>query len=343
MSIPEQAVGLEPETDPIDEARGLAIGKILLKDYESKPVDDLAFDDPDTVNSSELAEQNTFNPDGFGQYLKEIGKIPLLTAAQEVELAQRIEEGDLEAKHQMIEANLRLVVSIAKKYFDYAWQCPGLSRQDLIQEGTLGLMRAVEKFDWRKGYKLSTYATWWIQQTITRAIADKSQTIRYPTHVYDKVNQIRRTRSELTQKLGREPTPKEVKEETGLSEEEFERITGLAEPMTVSLDIPAGEDGVLIDFLHPLHRNHIESEVVDEVGDRIVSSDLDELFDLLSDRERKVLTRLYGLDGEVPPSLEKLGKELGVSRERIRQVEEHAITKLKNSVDIHKRLHGYIE
>jgi RNA polymerase primary sigma factor len=262
-------------------------------------------------------EQTT---DALQLFLKDIGKVPLLTASDEVRLARRIELGDQEAKRQMVEANLRLVVSIAKGY-----RGRGLPFLDLIQEGTLGLVRAVEKFDWRRGFKFSTYATWWIRQAVTRALADKGRTIRIPVHVVEKLNQISRAERMLIGQLGREPTMEEIGDAAGLPPGEVEEILRSAQP-TVSLEKPVGEEeeSELGRFL--ADKTTIAPEAAAETTLR--EEALQDLLDQLSYRERRVLELRYGLRGEKPRTLDELGRMFNVTRERIRQVESQSLQKL---------------
>jgi RNA polymerase primary sigma factor len=259
--------------------------------------------------------------DSLRLYLREIGKVPLLTADQEVYLAKRIERGDMIAKTQMIEANLRLVVSIAKGYLGR-----GLSFLDLIQEGSLGLIRAVEKFDYRKGYKFSTYATWWIRQAVTRAIADKARTIRIPVHMVEKLNKVVHIERQLVQRLGREPRPEEIAEELEMTTDEVREILRMAQH-PVSLEKPIGEeeDSELGDF--------VEDENV-ETPDEAASltlrrSDIANALNALPERERQVIELRFGLTGGQPCTLEEVGKAFGVTRERIRQIENNTLKKLE--------------
>ncbi len=272
--------------------------------------------------STTVVEQTT---DALQLFLKDIGRVPLLTAADEVRLAKRIELGDQEAKRQMVEANLRLVVSIAKGY-----RGRGLPFLDLIQEGTLGLVRAVEKFDWRRGFKFSTYATWWIRQAVTRALADKGRTIRIPVHVVEKLNQISRAERVLIGQLGREPTVAEIGEAAGLPPDEVEEILRSAQP-TVSLEKPVGEEeeSELGRFL--ADDSTVAPEVSAEVSLR--EQALRDLLDQLSYRERRVLELRYGLSGEKPRTLDELGRMFNVTRERIRQVESQSLQKLASLPD----------
>ena len=266
--------------------------------------------------------------DSLRLYLREIGKVPLLTADQEVYLAKRIERGDMSAKTQMIEANLRLVVSIAKSYLGR-----GLSFLDLIQEGSLGLIRAVEKFDYRRGYKFSTYATWWIRQAVTRAIADKGRTIRMPVHVVEKLNKISRSERKLRAELAREPTALEIAVDLDLPVEEVEQIKRSAQT-PVSLEKPVGDEEES-EFGHFLTD---ESEPLpDEAAEVTMRREaLRSILGALSPRERQVLELRYGLNGEHPRTLDEVGKTFNVTRERIRQIENHCLKKLRALADADK-------
>ncbi|MCW2922598.1 MAG: sigma-70 family polymerase sigma factor [Thermoleophilia bacterium] len=259
--------------------------------------------------------------DSLQLFLKEIGRVPLLTAKQEVELAQAYEGGSQRAKQQMIEANLRLVVSIAKHY-----RGQGLGFLDLIQEGTIGLVRAVEKFDWRKGFKFSTYATWWIRQAVARALADKGRTIRMPVHVVEKVNRIGRTERRLVAELGREPTLAEVADVLEMPLDEVEQIKhSMQAPM--SLDRPVGddEDSEFGQFV----ADETATSPEDSASQEARAETLRRVLQSLSQRERRVLELRYGLAGEHPRTLDEVGREFGVTRERIRQIENQALRKLE--------------
>jgi RNA polymerase primary sigma factor len=260
--------------------------------------------------------------DSLRLYLREIGKVPLLTADQEVYLAKRIERGDMGAKTQMTEANLRLVVSIAKGYLGR-----GLSFLDLIQEGSLGLIRAVEKFDYRKGYKFSTYATWWIRQAVTRAIADKARTIRIPVHMVEKLNKVVHIERQLVQRLGREPRPEEIAEELEMTTEEVREILRMAQH-PVSLEKPIGEeeDSELGDFVQDEN-----TESPDEAASLTLRrTDIEVALASLPTRERQVIELRFGLTGGQPCTLEEVGKAFGVTRERIRQIENNTLKKLES-------------
>ncbi|MBN2073860.1 MAG: RNA polymerase sigma factor RpoD [Actinobacteria bacterium] len=260
--------------------------------------------------------------DPVRMYLKEIGKVRLLTALEEVALAKRIEAGDIHAKRSLVEANLRLVVSIAKKYVGR-----GMLFLDLIQEGNLGLIRAVEKFDYRKGYKFSTYATWWIRQAITRAIADQARTIRIPVHMVETINKLIRIQRQLLQKFGREPTPEEIAKKMKFSAEKVREIMKISQE-PVSLETPIGEeeDSHLGDFIE-------DSEVEapsDAASFTMLQEQLQEVLSTLNDRERKVIQLRFGLQDGHPRTLEEVGREFGVTRERIRQIESKTLGKLRH-------------
>jgi RNA polymerase primary sigma factor len=259
--------------------------------------------------------------DSLRLYLREIGKVPLLTADQEVALAKRIERGDERAKQHMIEANLRLVVSIAKGYLGR-----GLSFLDLIQEGSLGLIRAVEKFDHRKGFKFSTYATWWIRQAVTRAIADKARTIRIPVHMVEKLNKVVHIERQLVQRLGREPRPEEVAEELEMSTEEVREILRMAQ-LPVSLEKPIGEeeDSSLGDFVP----DDLAESPFDTASLSLRREDIELALGSLPERDRKVIELRFGLLGEAPCTLEEVGRAFGVTRERIRQIENNTLKRLE--------------
>ena len=282
--------------------------KITIK--ENAPADEL----------DKIIEGNV--DDSVKMYLKDIGKVALLTADEEVELAKRMEEGDEEAKKILSEANLRLVVSIAKRYVGR-----GMQFLDLLQEGNLGLMKAVEKFDYTKGFKFSTYATWWIRQAITRAIADQARTIRIPVHMVETINkQVRATR-QLLQKLGREPSPEEIAEYLGCPEEKVREIQKIAQD-PVSLETPIGEeeDSHLGDFIED-DRALSPSDVAEG---NMLKEQLIQVLNTLTPREEKVLRLRYGLDDSHPRTLEEVGKEFNVTRERIRQIEAKALRKLRH-------------
>ena len=267
---------------------------------------------PDTISTE----------DPVRLYLKEIGKVPLLTAEEEVDLAKRMGEGDEEAKHKLTEANLRLVVSIAKRYVGR-----GMLFLDLIQEGNLGLIKAVEKFDYTKGFKFSTYATWWIRQAITRAIADQARTIRIPVHMVETINKLMRVQRQLLQELGREPTEEEIAEEMGLTVERVREILKIAQE-PVSLETPIGEeeDSHLGDFIQD-ENVPVPAEAAARM---LLKEQLDEVLDTLTEREQKVLRLRFGMNDGRARTLEEVGKEFDVTRERIRQIEAKALRKLRH-------------
>jgi len=260
--------------------------------------------------------------DSLRLYLRSIGRVQLLTAEQEVELAKRIERGDMIAKRQMVEANLRLVVSIAKGYLGR-----GLSFLDLIQEGSLGLIRAVEKFDYRRGYKFSTYATWWIRQAVTRAIADKARTIRIPVHMVEKLNRVTHVERQLVQRLGREPEPEEIATELRWAVRDVRDILRVAQ-LPVSLEKPVGDEdeSELGDFV----ADEAVSEPFEKANEHLQREGVQRALDALPERERQVLELRYGLSGMEPLTLEEVGEAFGVTRERIRQIENSTLKKLQH-------------
>ena len=287
--------------------------------------DDIILEDDDDV---EVEKIDLSVPDGIStedpvrMYLKEIGKVPLLTAEEEIELAKRMELGDQEAKKRLAEANLRLVVSIAKRYVGR-----GMLFLDLIQEGNLGLIKAVEKFDYRKGYKFSTYATWWIRQAITRAIADQARTIRIPVHMVETINKLIRVSRQLLQELGREPTPEEIAEEMNMPVERVREILKISQE-PVSLETPIGEeeDSHLGDFI----QDDNVPVPADAAAFTLLKEQLVEVLSTLTEREQKVLRLRFGLDDGRARTLEEVGKEFSVTRERIRQIEAKALRKLRH-------------
>jgi len=307
--------------------------------FETVTEEEMAEDDK---ASTELAKElevlstlaNKALTDPIRMYLKEIGRIPLLVAAQEVDLAQRIEKGSNAARRKLTQSNLRLVVSIAKKYVGR-----GLTFLDLIQEGNQGLMRAVEKYDWRRGYKFSTYATWWIRQAITRAIADQARTIRIPVHMVETINRLMRMARKLMQDLGREPTPEEIGKVMEMTPERVQEIFKIAQ-RTTSLEKPVGDDGdsLLGDFI----QDDSQPTPYDTTSRQLLKENVGDVLQTLSDRESKVLKMRFGLAGYRPMTLEEVGREFGVTRERIRQIEAKALKKLKHP-SRRKKLQDYLE
>ncbi len=313
---------LELSADQVHELYG------LLEEQGVELIDEAAGDADSNGNGNAAAEPTVeldlnVEPslDSLRLYLRTIGRVPLLTASQEVELARRIERGDVQAKQQMVEANLRLVVSIAKRYLGR-----GLSFLDLIQEGSLGLIRAVEKFDHRRGYKFSTYATWWIRQAVTRALADKGRTIRIPVHVVERLNKVVQAERQLVQQLGREPSDEEIAAMLECSPREVREILRVAQ-QPISLEKPVGdeEDSLLGDFVEDQ-----SAESPFELASRqIRNRDVMCALAVLPRREREVLELRYGLTGKRPQTLEEVGQAFNVTRERIRQIENHTLKKLE--------------
>ncbi len=295
---------------------------------DSDADDEIILDVDDEPTEEELENIELAVPDGVSiedpvrMYLKEIGKVPLLTAEEEKELAMRMEEGDADAKKRLAEANLRLVVSIAKRYVGR-----GMLFLDLIQEGNLGLIKAVEKFDYRKGYKFSTYATWWIRQAITRAIADQARTIRIPVHMVETINKLIRVQRQLLQELGREPYPEEIAEKMNLPLERVREIQKISQE-PVSLETPIGEeeDSHLGDFI----QDDNVPVPAEAAAFTLLKEQLVEVLSTLTDREQKVLRLRFGLDDGRARTLEEVGKEFDVTRERIRQIEAKALRKLRH-------------
>ncbi|MBO5246856.1 MAG: RNA polymerase sigma factor RpoD [Eubacterium sp.] len=299
--------------------------------------DDILLDDEDEV---EVEQIDLSVPDGVSiedpvrMYLKEIGKVPLLSAEEEIELAKRMELGDMEAKKRLAEANLRLVVSIAKRYVGR-----GMLFLDLIQEGNLGLIKAVEKFDYRKGYKFSTYATWWIRQAITRAIADQARTIRIPVHMVETINKLIRVSRQLLQELGREPSPEEIAAEMSMPVERVREILKISQE-PVSLETPIGEeeDSHLGDFI----QDDNVPVPADAAAFTLLKEQLEEVLGTLTEREKKVLTLRFGLEDGRARTLEEVGREFNVTRERIRQIEAKALRKLRHP-SRSRKLKDYLE
>ena len=309
----------------------------VLRISDDDDDDDILLDDEDDI---EVEKIDLSVPDGVSiedpvrMYLKEIGKVPLLSAEEEIELAKRMELGDQEAKKRLAEANLRLVVSIAKRYVGR-----GMLFLDLIQEGNLGLIKAVEKFDYRKGYKFSTYATWWIRQAITRAIADQARTIRIPVHMVETTNKLIRVSRQLLQELGREPTPEEIAEEMNMPVERVREILKISQE-PVSLETPIGEeeDSHLGDFI----QDDNVPVPADAAAFTLLKEQLQEVLGTLTEREQKVLTLRFGLEDGRARTLEEVGKEFNVTRERIRQIEAKALRKLRHP-SRSRKLKDYLE
>ena len=322
--VADQLEGVELEPDQLDKILDMldtlgvdVVSEIELPEPEALPEDQNIVDDLDLS-----VPEGISTDDPVRMYLKEIGKVPLLTADEEIELAKRMEQGDEEAKRKLAEANLRLVVSIAKRYVGR-----GMLFLDLIQEGNLGLIKAVEKFDYRKGYKFSTYATWWIRQAITRAIADQARTIRIPVHMVETINKLIRVSRQLLQEYGREPQPEEIAAEMGISEEKVREIIKIAQE-PVSLETPIGEeeDSHLGDFI-PDDEAPAPAEAA---AFTLLREQLMGVLSTLTPREEKVLRLRFGLDDGRARTLEEVGKEFKVTRERIRQIEAKALRKIRH-------------
>ena len=316
----------EEQMDEIlDALEKSGIDVLRITDDDDIPDEELLLSDEDEVDMENL---DLSIPDGISiedpvrMYLKEIGKVPLLSAEEEIELAKKMENGDQEAKKRLAEANLRLVVSIAKRYVGR-----GMLFLDLIQEGNLGLIKAVEKFDYRKGYKFSTYATWWIRQAITRAIADQAKTIRIPVHMVETINKLIRVSRQLLQELGREPTPEEISEEMGMPVDRVREILKISQE-PVSLETPIGEeeDSHLGDFI----QDDNVPVPAEAASFTLLREQLVEVLGTLTEREQKVLRLRFGLDDGRARTLEEVGKEFNVTRERIRQIEAKALRKLRH-------------
>ena len=337
----------------MDEIYEVLIGKGIEIVMESEPddlelmeIDDEDVDDPEVdaviaenpeakeIDLEATISKNIAVDDPVRMYLKEIGKVPLLTAQEEIDLAKRMEAGDEYAKQKLCEANLRLVVSIAKKYVGR-----GMLFLDLIQEGNLGLIKAVDKFDWTKGYKFSTYATWWIRQAITRSIADQARTIRIPVHMVETINKLIRVSRQLLQEEGREPTPDEIAEEMGISVEKVREILKIAQE-PVSLETPIGEeeDSHLGDFIP----DDDAPAPAEAAAFSMLKEQLVDVLGTLTEREQKVLKLRFGLEDGRARTLEEVGKKFDVTRERIRQIEAKALRKLRHPTRS-KKLKDYLE
>ena len=307
---------------------------------EGEEPDLLDLEDEEELSDEDLAltaeNVDSFADDSVRLYLREIGKIPLLSLEEETELAKKVVKGDQKAKDKMVEANMRLVVSIAKRYSGR-----GLDLLDLIQEGNTGLLRAVEKFNPDKGFKFSTYATWWIRQAITRAIADQARTIRIPVHMVETINKVLRTTRKLTVELNREPTNEEIAKELDMETEKVDYVMRIKQDIA-SLDASVGRDGddedsVLGDFVEDEERASPEDSAVTQ----ILKEQLAEILSTLSEREQKIIRMRFGIGGERPHTLEEVGAEFSVTRERIRQIEAKALSKLRKHKDT-KKLHEYL-
>ncbi|HEX2916462.1 MAG TPA: RNA polymerase sigma factor RpoD [Chloroflexia bacterium] len=334
QAVPEPETHIEQVEDVYAELLELGI-EVLEEAKDFTPAVDLEKESDEDVDlDMALDFEGMSIDDPVRMYLREIGRVPLLSAAQEVSLAQRMEMGDEEARRHLTEANLRLVVSVAKKYIGR-----GMSLLDLIQEGNIGLIRAVEKFDYRKGYKFSTYATWWIRQAITRAIADQARTIRIPVHMVETINRLIRTSRRLVQELGRDPTSDEIAREMGLPPEKVREIQKISQE-PVSLETPIGEeeDSHLGDFIE----DQKALAPADAASHQLLKEQVEDVLDSLTQRERRVLQLRFGLDDGRSRTLEEVGREFGVTRERIRQIEAKALRKLRHP-SRSKKLKDYLE
>ena len=313
--------------------------KDLTLELDEPENDDLAQEEELSDEELAITAENVdaFADDSVRLYLREIGKIPLLTPEEEAELAQKIVKGDKKAKNKMVESNMRLVVSIAKRYSGR-----GLDFLDLIQEGNTGLLRAVEKFDPEKGFKFSTYATWWVRQAITRAIADQARTIRIPVHMVETINKVLRTTRKLTSELNREPTNEEIAKALDMEPDKVDYVMRIKQDIA-SLDASIGregddEDSVLGDFVEDEERDSPE----DSAANQILKEQLSEIIATLTDREQKIIRLRFGIGGGRPHTLEEVGAEFDVTRERIRQIEAKALSKLRKNKDT-KKLHEYLK
>ena len=328
---------MEEDKNKINEEEEL-LNSFSLDGAPEPEYDDLVSENDLTDEDLEITAENVdqFSDDSVRLYLREIGKIPLLSNEEEVDLAYRIVKGEKKAKDKMVEANMRLVVSIAKRYSGR-----GLDFLDLIQEGNTGLLRAVEKFDPDKGFKFSTYATWWIRQAITRAIADQARTIRIPVHMVETINKVLRATRKLTNELNREPTVEEIAKEMGMEPEKIDYVMKIKQDIA-SLDATVGRDGddedsVLGDFIEDEGRVLPE----DAAAAQMLKEQIAEILSSLSEREQKVVKLRFGIGGGRPHTLEEVGAEFSVTRERIRQIEAKALSKLRKHKDT-KKLHEYL-
>ena len=309
-----------------------------IKVQEVSVLSSVVSKDKEEISAKELQDATRIDsdlPDAVQMYLKEIGRTPLLNSAEEKELAKRIERGEEIARQKLIQANLRLVVSIAKRYVN---RSPHLSILDLIQEGNIGLSRAVDKFDYHKGFKFSTYATWWIRQAVTRALADYSRTIRIPVHMVETIMKYTQTKRRLMQELGREPLPEEIGAEMGMDTEKVHYIQRISQEV-ISLETPIGDDdddSILADFV-PDESNLSPDQLANHA---LLRDQIREVLTDLTERERKILAMRFGLDDNIPHTLEEVGKVFGVTRERIRQIEAKALDKIRGHDSI-KKLEGY--
>ena len=322
----------------MDKKDGILNAKDVMLDFDEPGEGDIENEEELTDEDLAITAENVdaFADDSVRLYLREIGKIPLLTPEEEADLAQKIVKGDKKAKDKMVESNMRLVVSIAKRYGGR-----GLDFLDLIQEGNTGLLRAVEKFDPEKGFKFSTYATWWVRQAITRAIADHARTIRIPVHMVETINKVLRTTRKLTTDLNREPTTEEIANELHMDPEKVDYVMRIKQDIA-SLDASVGRDGddedsVLGDFVEDEERISPE----DSAANQILKEQLSEIISTLTDREQKIIRLRFGIGGGRPHTLEEVGAEFDVTRERIRQIEAKALSKLRKNKDT-KKLHEYL-
>ncbi len=330
--VPEPERHLEAIDDFYDKLYTLGVD--VFESISQKQEEDTELSEMEQELEELAAMESSRVSDPVRMYLKEIGRVPLLNRTQEVDISQRNEAGEAKAKQELIDANLRLVVSIAKKYIGR-----GMTFLDLIQEGNKGLIRAVEKYDWRKGFKFSTYATWWIRQAITRAIADQARTIRIPVHMVETINKLMRISRQLMQELGREPTPEEIGGQMELDPEKVREILKISQK-TTSLETPIGDDGD--SFLGDFIADDNQVTPYDATANRMLKEDIENVLDTLTDREAKVVRMRFGLNSSRPMTLEEVGQKFGVTRERIRQIEAKALRKLRHP-SMRKRLQDFLE